>query len=259
MFDPEMLKRKNLVLDFVMAGLLFLLVLLMLMISSCKHEPIILPEPVTNNDNGNNNGNGGGNNNGQSTCDPDSVYFQTQVLPLLVSNCAKSGCHNEADHKDGVILNNYTNVMATADVDPGRPGNSDLYDVLVESDPDKRMPQGSTSLTNDQIDLIYKWIDQGARNNSCSNTCDTLNVTFAGTIFPIIQSSCLGCHSGATPSGQISLANYQNIQAVAQNGKLYGAVNRSPGYQPMPRGGNSLPSCQVDQIRIWIENGTPNN
>jgi hypothetical protein len=259
MFVPEMIKRKNIVLDAVMAGLLFLMVLLMLMMSSCKHEPTILPDPITNNDNGNNNGNGNGNNNGQSTCDPDSVYFQTQVLPILISNCAKSGCHNEADHKEGVILNNYNNVMATADVNPGRPNNSDLYKVLVKSDPDDRMPPAPSSLTNDQINLVYKWIDQGARNNSCSNTCDTTNVTFSGTIIPLIQNSCIGCHSGPTPDGQIDLSNYQNIKTVALNGKLYGSVSHSTGFKPMPRGGNSLPVCQIDQIRIWIENGSLNN
>ena len=231
------------------------MVLLMLMISSCKHEPTILPNPVTTNDNSNSNGN----TSSGSTCDPDSVYFQTQVLPLLVSNCAKSGCHNTADHKEGIIMTDYNNIMATANVNPGRPNNSNLYKSLVKSDPDDRMPPAPSSLTSDQINLVYKWIDQGAKNNTCANSCDTMNVTFSGTIFPLMQNSCTGCHSGPSSGGQIDLSNYQSIKLVAQNGKLYGSVNHSPGFSPMPKGGNGLLSCQVDQIRIWIQNGSLNN
>jgi len=246
--------------DSVLAGILFVMVLLMLMLSSCKHEPSILPVQVIDSTLTPGNGNGNGNNTGQSTCDPDSVYFQTQVLPILVSNCAMSNCHNAADHKEGIILDSYANVMATGDITPGRAGNSEIYEVLIESDPEDRMPLSPASpLTNAQIDLIYTWIEQGALNNTCSNSCDTTNVTFSGTIFPMMQNSCTGCHSGSNPSGQIDLSNYQNISAMAINGRLLGSVKRDPGYSPMPRGGNKLPDCQIDQIRIWIQNGTLNN
>ena len=258
-----MLKNKNIFLDFMLAGVLFLLVLFMLMLTSCKHEPEVLPiEPLTgNNGNGNNGGNGSGNGNGNvSTCDPDSVYFETQILPLLVSNCAKPGCHTPQDHQDGVVLNSYLNIMATGDVRPGNPGNSDLYEVLVETDPDDKMPpEPATPLTSSQINLIYRWIAQGAKDNSCSNTCDTTNVTFSATVFPLLQANCVGCHSGSAPGGNIRLENYANVLAVAQNGKLLGSVNHSAGYKAMPFGGNKLPACNIDQIRIWVDGGAQNN
>jgi hypothetical protein len=257
-----MLRKKIIYMDSLLAFILFAMVLLMLMLSSCKHEPMILPIAI--NDSTfvpNNNGNGNGNNNGGgSTCDPDSVYFQTQVLPILISNCAMTQCHNAASHQDGVILDSYTNVMNTADVRPGRAGNSDLYEVLIETDPDKKMPRAPANpLNNSQVDLIYKWIEQGAANNTCSNSCDTNNVTFSGTIFPLIQNNCLGCHSGFSPSGQIDLSNHQNIAAISATGRLFGAINHDAGYTPMPRGGNKLPECQIAQMRIWIENGSLNN
>jgi Planctomycete cytochrome C len=255
-----MLKKKNFALDALLAGILFLMVLVMLMLSSCKHEPDVLPKLITDTNQENVNNGGNGNGNQQSTCDPDTVYFQTQVLPLLISNCAKSGCHTAADHKDGVVLDNYSNVMSTGDIDPGRADHSKIYKVLIENDPDDRMPPSpATQLSNAQIDLIYKWINQGALNNTCTDMCDTTNVTFAGTIFPLIQNSCIGCHSGSAPGGLVNLGNYQNIAIVAQNGRLYGSVNHEQGFQPMPRGGNKLPDCKVNQIRIWIQNGALNN
>jgi hypothetical protein len=248
-----MVRKKYIVQDILTAAALFIIILFLLLLSSCKHEPIELSTA----------NNGSYNNNGvshSSTCDPDTAYFQTQVLPILISNCAKSGCHNEEDHKEGIVLNNYSNVMATGDIDPGDPGNSEIYEVLIETDPDKRMPvPPATQLTNEQINIIYKWIAQGARNNSCSDNCDTTTVTFSGTIFPLIQNSCIGCHSGSTPGGQINLSSYQGILAVAQNGKLLGSVNHEIGFSQMPKGGNKLASCRVDQIRIWIEDGAMNN
>lgn len=235
-----------------MAIMLFFTVLMMLVLTSCKHEPTLLPKT----ENGNDNGNG----NEQSTCDPDSAYFQTQVMPILVSNCAKSGCHNVQDHEEGIVLNNYNNIMATGDINLGNPGNSEIYEVLIDNDPDKRMPPPPASrLSTAQIDIIYDWIAQGAQNNTCNDICDTTNVTFSGTIFPLIQNSCIGCHSGTAAGGQIDLSNYQNISVVANNGKLLGSVNNDSGFSAMPKGGNKLPACRIDQIRIWIENGTLNN
>jgi mono/diheme cytochrome c family protein len=132
--------------------------------------------------------------------------------------------------------------------------------MITESDPDDRMPPPPANpLTSAQINLIYTWIAQGARNNTCTNSCDTSNVTFSGTIFPLLQNSCIGCHSGAAAGGQIDLSSYQGVASVANNGRLLGAISHSPGFQPMPRGGNKLPDCRIDQVRIWIEGGALNN
>ncbi len=102
-------------------------------------------------------------------CHPDTVYFERDILPVLRSSCAKAGCH-DATPEDGVILDTYANVMATGDVRPGNPGGSDLYEVLIETRPDKRMPPPpQPPLSADQIEMIRKWILQGAKNLSCDD------------------------------------------------------------------------------------------
>ena len=35
--------------------------------------------------------------------------------------------------------------------------------------------------------------------------CDTTNVSYATDVWPIIESNCVVCHSGAAPSGNIKL------------------------------------------------------
>jgi hypothetical protein len=94
--------------------------------------------------------------------------------------------------------------------------------------------------------------------------CDTTNVTFSGTIFPVINSTCMGCHSGATPQGNILLEDYTTISAQAaipagQSGSLYGAISHDPGNSPMPKNGTPLSDCTVKQFKVWIDAGRPDN
>jgi hypothetical protein len=89
--------------------------------------------------------------------------------------------------------------------------------------------------------------------------CDTTNVTYSGDVWPVISSNCTACHSGAAPSGNILLSNYEEIVIQAENGNLTGAITHAPGYSPMPKGGNQLPPCDITHIQVWINQGTPNN
>ncbi len=193
-------------------------------------------------------------------CDPDTVYFENDILPLLISNCSTSGCHDQASAQDGVILVDYASIINTGDVVPGNPGNSKLYEVLVETDPEKRMPLSPADpLTSEQIQKVSTWIAQGAKNNRCDGACDTTNVTYATHVWPLIQTNCTGCHSGANPGAGTFLTDHQTIAAAAATGKLYGSVAHLSGYAPMPKNATQLDECDLAAIRIWIENGTPND
>lgn len=93
-----------------------------------------------------------------------------------------------------------------------------------------------------------------------TGNCDTNGVTYTTTIVSLLQSNgCTGCHSGGAPSGNISLNTYAGVQAVAQNGRLYGAIIHSAGYTPMPQGGNKMSACNINKIKAWIDAGAPNN
>ena len=193
-------------------------------------------------------------------CDPDTAYFQNDVLPIFISNCAKPGCHDAQTAEEDLVLDSYTNIMASGKIKPGDPYDSKIYKVMIDSDPDDRMPPpGNTPLTAEQINLIYTWILQGAKNNYCGGgACDTTNVTYAGTVVPIMQSNCTGCHSGSVLSGGVDLGSYNAVYNQAVNGNLKGAINGYSGYTQMPLGG-SLSECDIDKINFWINDGAPNN
>lgn len=229
---------------------------------SCKHDPTFDPENMMPGDTTTMDTTTMDTTVVTNPCDPDVVYFNAQILPILQSNCAFSGCHDPATASDGVILETYEDVIATADVEPFDLSGSDLYEVITETDPDKRMPQPPNSpLTSDQIQLIAKWILQGAENLECEETggCDTDNISFSADVRPVIQTYCQGCHGGSAPSGGINLTTHSGVAAVANNGRLYGAINRDNGFSPMPQGAAKLPACTIAKIKSWIDAGAPNN
>jgi len=194
-------------------------------------------------------------------CDPDTVYFQNTILPLLQSSCGVIGCHDPGTATERIILTDYNSIMNTADVEPFNPRESKLYKVMIEDDPDDIMPPPPRSpLTAEQKAAVFNWIAQGALNNYCDDEeCDTINVTFSGTVWPIVQNHCFGCHSGGNPSGGISIENHADLATLANNGSLMGAIRHEAGYSPMPKNGMKLSDCKITQIQIWIDDGTPNN
>ncbi|MEO8771025.1 MAG: c-type cytochrome domain-containing protein [Ferruginibacter sp.] len=231
---------------------LFVVIVLIVAFNACTHDPgtslLIPPLTVTDSVTG-----------GEQSCSADTVYFQNAVLPLLISSCAKSNCHDAASHQDGIQLTSYQMIMLTADVDPGDPGGSKLYRVLNETDPDKIMPRPpSNPFTQAEKDIIYKWILQGAKNNSC-NDCDTTTATWSGAVLPMINNNCKGCHNPSFLSAGLDLTNFASVQTIAFNGKLMGSIDHLPGFPPMPRGASKLNDCKITQVRKWIETGALNN
>lgn len=196
-------------------------------------------------------------------CDTTKIYFEDEILPILRSSCAFSGCHNATSAQDGVILDSYANVIRTGDVRPFDLNGSDLYEVLVDDDEDDRMPPLPRSrLPAAQINLIASWILQGAENLTCDetgNSCVTENVSFTTTVKPIIAANCQGCHSGGSPSAGVSLVTYDQIRTQANLGSLLGTIDWQAGFPRMPQNNPKLDQCKIDQIASWIAAGTPNN
>jgi len=183
--------------------------------------------------------------------------FSRDILPVLTSKCGTSGCHDQNTHKEGYVFTSYTSTMTA--VKPGNPGDSKLYEVIKYATGEEKMPPvGKTQLTTAEIDSIRNWISYGASNEYCGETCDTTNtVTFSGTIWPIVQTSCTGCHSGTSPSGSVALANYANVAASAASGSLMNSLNGT-GVTKMPLGG-SFTACRIRQFELWVNNGYLNN
>jgi len=91
------------------------------------------------------------------------------------------------------------------------------------------------------------------------SSCDTIDVSFVGTIYPIIENKCLSCHNNSFNSGGINLEGYQNVQPIANGGALLSTIKHEGNYSPMPQNADKLDECSISQIEKWINNGTLNN
>lgn len=86
-----------------------------------------------------------------SDCSSGNVSFSAEVLPIIQTRCAVSGCHDASSGNKGGPFTNYTQIKNKA---------SNIK-FQVEN---RTMPQGS-SLPASQIRLIRCWVENGALNN----------------------------------------------------------------------------------------------
>lgn len=189
-------------------------------------------------------------------CSTDTIYFQNTILPLVVSSCATSGCHDQASHRDGIILTDYANILKTGEIKAGDPGDSEFFESLTDKGDDLMPPPPYDALNDEQIQQIKKWISQGAKNNECFDDCDTEQVSFSETIWPMMQNYCTGCHSSGSPGGGIVIEDHADMVSIANNGSLMGSVRYEAGYAKMPTN-KQLSDCNINQLQKWIDKGMP--
>ena len=93
------------------------------------------------------------------------VDFSEQVQPLLRRHCQR--CHGEKHDEGGLRLNQRDDVIGEADsgasiIVPGHAGKSLLISRVVDADAGELMPLDGEPLSQQEVDLLRRWIDEGA-------------------------------------------------------------------------------------------------
>jgi hypothetical protein len=194
------------------------------------------------------------------TCAAGVISFTEDVLPILVSNCAKTGCHDATTQANGLITTNYQLLMSTSDIS-GNPLGSNFWNSMSGGGDNAMPPAGP--LTAPQLAIIQQWLQQGAPNTACSHYCgcDSVHVTFAQNIYPVIQNYCLGCHTTGSALGNTDLTGYSKVLVQVTNGKLMKTIQHQtgPGIVAMPYGSAQLSACTIAKFQTWVNGGAPNN
>ena len=106
-----------------------------------------------------------------SACGQKEISYQADVRPILQQHCLE--CHTEGGEgyrKSGLLLSQYEGLMTgTRFGTIIKPGDS-LSSVLImliegRADASIKMPHGKASLSKEKIDVLKKWVEQGAKNN----------------------------------------------------------------------------------------------
>ncbi|MDH3979499.1 MAG: hypothetical protein OEU91_03190 [Gammaproteobacteria bacterium] len=107
------------------------------------------------------------------------VSYNNDVNPILVSNCLTCHVGGEGTEKSGFSVQNYNSLMKGTKfgpvIVPGDSESSTLFRLIGhKADPKIQMPPHHDDaqaggqldpLTEEQIETIKMWIDQGAKNN----------------------------------------------------------------------------------------------
>lgn len=134
----------------------FVLLFLLITVAACKDD-IVESTPAVNEEDNNN----------------EMAKFSYIQANVLNTSCATSGCHVAGAQTPNLTGNSYNSIVNKQSssgldyIEPGDPNSSYLYLKITgtEGISGSRMPLGSSALSQNVIDSIRVWIENGAQNN----------------------------------------------------------------------------------------------
>jgi hypothetical protein len=94
----------------------------------------------------------------------ERIDFSKQIQPIFKQFCYR--CHGLEKQKSGLRLDQrkaaFDGGDSGTDISPGKSNESSLYRYVAGLDEDKKMPPTGPKPSREQIELIKKWIDEGA-------------------------------------------------------------------------------------------------
>ena len=223
----------------------------------------------------------------------EPINFDRHVLPILNDRC--DSCHHAPFDRSGRLVNpkaslrfdSYEQVMKGNLDGPVVVANdleaSSLYTVLkLPEDDDLFMPPKGGPMSAERIDIIKRWIEEGAKPSQDATTATKGGipgpdeaVSFHHHIMPLIENRCLDCHgepyvkNGRTikPNAGLQLNTYEWIIKGNVDGTIVtpgdpadstlNYVINLPDDDPeiMPPKGEPLTEDQKLMIKRWILEG----
>ncbi|HET6898712.1 MAG TPA: c-type cytochrome domain-containing protein, partial [Vicinamibacteria bacterium] len=222
--------------------------------------------------------------------------FARDIQPILAGTCVR--CHGPRKTEADLRLDTHAGLLKGGEaggvVVAGDAEGSRLYQLLIEKDPDKRMPRRKPPLSPAQIEAVRRWIDAGASwpegvvitapsppppsavaGESATSADPGPNgprVSFNRDVRPILADNCYACHGPDRNRRQRDLR--LDIEEVATASLPSHATAIVPGHpetsaliqrvtdpdeqKRMPHlssGKPRLSAAQIDTLRRWIAEG----
>jgi len=220
---------------------------------------------------------------------PGEVSFTKQVVPILTARCG--GCH--VNKASGMFS------MATyAALMKGPPAGLVIFkgdgkgSVLMEKIDDAEMPPNGNKLPVAEIEVLRKWINEGAKFDGPDPAANITalatagapapmpnappmvqiatgkeTVSFSKDIAPVLAANCTGCHGTNRPRENFSVNTFESLLKGGDAG-----VNILPGKpgdsllikklkgtaadgQRMPLNQPALSDTVIAKFEKWIEEG----
>ena len=223
----------------------------------------------------------------------EPIDFDRHVLPILEERC--NNCHHApfdrsgrlVNPKAGLRLDTYAEVMKGNIEGPVVKANdldaSNLYQVLIlPEDSDLFMPPKGGPLEGDQIDIIKRWITEGAKPSKGGATASKGGipgpdepVSFHNHILPLFEKKCTECHRAPyvkvnrtiKPKAGLRLDTYEAVIEGNLDGTIVTPGDHTDSTlhrvitldkddpEIMPPKGGPLTEEEVVMIKRWILEG----
>jgi WD40 repeat protein len=101
---------------------------------------------------------------------PDTVSYYKDVRPIIQLHC--QGCHQPAKAQGGYVMTSHADLFKKTDNDvagvvPGKLTESELFQQIISHKGQKpAMPRGKEPLTERDVTLVKRWIEQGAKDDT---------------------------------------------------------------------------------------------
>ena len=103
------------------------------------------------------------------------LSFHNQIHPILQRKC--QGCHQPAKANGKLILTTFDSLMKGGEggtvVEPGKPDESLLIEQITGDSP--AMPKNAPPLSAAEVDLLNRWIAQGAKDDTPAAAKDPID------------------------------------------------------------------------------------
>ena len=196
------------------------------------------------------------------------VTFNEIKAVIIDNKCL--GCHNAERARGGVDLSSYqSTIEGKTDngkvVSIGRSEDSLFFTEVFNAQMPPRKP-----LSEDEIGLVKKWIDTGAKEGSgvINDSTDSeinfskLDVDYINLKKYILEDKCLNCHNTQRAKAEVDLSTYDSMFGFSEYFSTItgpGMPNQSALYTEVFNGNmppkTKLSLEEIDYIRRWIEEG----
>ena len=191
---------------------------------------------------------------------PDKVSFYKQIRPIFQAQC--QGCHQPAKAGGGFVMTSFDRLLAAGEsgekaVVPGQPDASHLLAEITPKDGKAEMPKDKAPLSQVEIDLIRKWIEQGAVDDTPANAVSKIDQEHPPTYsrLPVVTSL------DYSPNGQlIAVSGFHEVLLHKADGsglaaRLVGLSDRIESAKFSPDGkrlavAGGLP-CRMGELQVW--------
>ena len=202
------------------------------------------------------------------------VDFAKQVKPILEGACVR--CHDAEKTEGELVLDSRESALIGGEngpsLVPGKPEESLLYTTtMLPEEDDLSMPPKGQFLSQSQIDLLGKWISEGAEWPEGIQLKKTPRIMFARDIQPVLEENCVSCHKADKAEADFDMTTREKAFTTGDNAPsivpfdpeasaLYFLTTLDADddeLMPPANKGGPLSNTITEKLRLWVMQGAP--